>query len=52
MKFYNRTKEIAELQRIKEIAYNDHSKLTALTGRRRMGYNHPIQNQLLSLIIN
>ena len=26
MKFYNRTNEIAELQRIKEMAYNDHSK--------------------------
>lgn len=37
MKFYNRTKEIAELQRIKEMSYNDHSKLTVITGRRRIG---------------
>ena len=37
MKFYNRAKEIAELQRIREMAYTDHSKLTVLTGRRRLG---------------
>lgn len=37
MKFYNRATEIAELQRIKEMSYTDHSKLTVLTGRRRIG---------------
>lgn len=37
MKFYNRAKEIAELQRIREMAYTDHSKLTVLTSRRRIG---------------
>jgi uncharacterized protein len=46
MKFYNRTKEIAELQRIKEIAYQDHSKLTVLTGRRRIGKTSLILNAL------
>jgi len=46
MKFYNRTKEIAELQRIKEMAYNDHSKLTVLTGRRRIGKTSLILNAL------
>ena len=35
MKFYNRITEIAELQRVKDLAYNEHSKLTVLTGRRR-----------------
>lgn len=46
MRFYNRTKEIAELQRIKEMAYNDHSKLTVLTGRRRIGKTSLILNAL------
>lgn len=46
MKFYNRTKEITELQRIKEMAYNDHSKLTVITGRRRIGKTSLILNAL------
>ncbi|WP_329903749.1 ATP-binding protein [Porphyromonas pogonae] len=46
MKFYNRTKEIAELQRIKEMVYNDHSKLTVITGRRRIGKTSLILNAL------
>lgn len=46
MKFYNRTEEIAELQRIKEMAYTDHSKLTVLTGRRRIGKTSLILNAL------
>ena len=46
MKFYNRTTEIAELQRIKEMAYNDHSKLTVLTGRRRIGKTSLVLNAL------
>jgi uncharacterized protein len=46
MKFYNRTKEIADLQRIIEMSYNDHSKLTVLTGRRRIGKTSLILNAL------
>ncbi|MFI3262741.1 MAG: ATP-binding protein [Rikenellaceae bacterium] len=46
MKFYNRTKEIAELRRIKEMAYSDHSKLTVLVGRRRIGKTSLILNAL------
>jgi uncharacterized protein len=46
MKFYNRTEEMAELQRIKEMAYTDHSKLTVLTGRRRIGKTSLIFNAL------
>ncbi|MFV0553741.1 MAG: ATP-binding protein [Mangrovibacterium sp.] len=46
MKFYNRAKEIAELQRIKEMAYGDHSKLTVITGRRRIGKTSLILNAL------
>lgn len=51
MKFYNRSEEIAELQRIKELAYNDHSKLTVLTGRRRIGKTSLILNALTEEII-
>ena len=46
MKFYNRNTEIAELQRIEEMAYNDHSKLTVITGRRRIGKTSLILNAL------
>lgn len=51
MKFYNRTTEIAELQRIKEMAYNDHSKLTVITGRRRIGKTSLILNALKDDVI-
>jgi len=37
MKFYNRTSELAELQRIRNLSFNDHSRLTVVTGRRRIG---------------
>lgn len=37
MKFYNRTNELAELQRIQKLSFNDHSRLTVVTGRRRIG---------------
>lgn len=37
MKFYNREEELAQLKGIKKRAFNDHSKLTVLTGRRRVG---------------
>lgn len=46
MKFYNRTTEIADLQRLKEMSYTDHSKLTVLTGRRRIGKTSLILNAL------
>lgn len=51
MRFYNRTSEIAELQRIKEMAYNDHSKLTVITGRRRIGKTSLILNALKEDVI-
>lgn len=34
MKFYNRESEIAELLRIRELAYTRNSRMTVLTGRR------------------
>lgn len=37
MKFYDRTKELAELRRIQNLSFTDHSRLTVLTGRRRIG---------------
>lgn len=37
MRFYNREKELEELNKVKEAAFLDHSKLTVLTGRRRIG---------------
>jgi len=37
MKFYNRTSELAELRRIQNLAFSDHSRLTVVTGRRRIG---------------
>ncbi|GHT77401.1 ATPase [Spirochaetia bacterium] len=37
MQFYNRTKEIEELNRIRELAFTDHSRMTVITGRRRIG---------------
>jgi len=51
MRFYNRTSEIAELQQIKEMAYNDHSKLTVITGRRRIGKTSLILNALKEDVI-
>lgn len=37
MKFYNRTKEIKELKRIQRLAFDSYSKMTVITGRRRIG---------------
>ena len=37
MKFYNRTNELSELQRIKKLSFSEHSRMTVLTGRRRIG---------------
>ncbi len=37
MKFYNRTQELDELERIQKLSFTDHSRLTVVTGRRRIG---------------
>ena len=37
MKFYNREKELEELEKVRNLAFSEHSKLTVLTGRRRIG---------------
>lgn len=37
MKFYNRQKELERLDNTRRIAFSDHSQMTVLTGRRRVG---------------
>ncbi|MDR0877730.1 MAG: AAA family ATPase [Treponema sp.] len=37
MEFYDRTSELAELQRIRNLSFKDHSRMTVITGRRRIG---------------
>lgn len=37
MRFYNRISELAELKRIQNLSFSDHSRLTVVTGRRRIG---------------
>ncbi|MDR1938286.1 MAG: ATP-binding protein [Tannerellaceae bacterium] len=37
MKFYNRTSELAELERIRALSFKESSRLTVITGRRRIG---------------
>jgi len=37
MKFYNRSQEIAELRRIQKLCFGSHSRMTVITGRRRIG---------------
>lgn len=37
MKFYNRENELSEIKRIQALAFRDHSRLTVVTGRRRIG---------------
>lgn len=37
MRFYNRINELAELQRIQNLSFSDYSRLTVVTGRRRIG---------------
>lgn len=37
MKFYNRTSEIKELQRIQKLLFDSYSRMTVITGRQRIG---------------
>lgn len=37
MRFYNRENEIAELKRIRNLSFTHNSRMTVLTGRRRIG---------------
>ena len=46
MKFYNREKEIAELVRIKELAFSQNSRMVVLTERRHIGKTSLIKRAL------
>ena len=37
MKFYNRDKELALLEKVRRVSFSVHSQMTVLTGRRRIG---------------
>ena len=37
MKFYNREKELASLEKVRRVSFSVHSQMTVLTGRRRTG---------------
>lgn len=49
MKFYNRTSELAELQRIQNLSFSDYSRLTVVTGRRRIGKTSLIMKSVENL---
>jgi len=46
MRFYDREAELAELARIRELAFADHSRMTVITGRRRIGKTSLISKAL------
>ena len=37
MRFYDRNSELEELRRISKLSFEDHSRMTVVTGRRRIG---------------
>ncbi|WP_347394575.1 AAA family ATPase, partial [Parabacteroides leei] len=49
MKFYNRASELAELKRIQNLSFSDHSRLTVVTGRRRIGKTSLIMKSVENL---
>lgn len=55
MKFYNREKELDELEKVRQLAFSEHSMLTVLTGRRRIGKTSLIfrscENTPISLLV-
>jgi AAA+ ATPase superfamily predicted ATPase len=46
MRFYDRKSELLELQRIQKLAFEDYSKMTVITGRRRIGKTSLITHAL------
>jgi len=49
MDFYNRTGELSELKRIQGLSFNDYSRLTVVTGRRRIGKTSLIMKSIEGL---
>lgn len=49
MRFYNRISELAELSRIQNLSFTDHSRLTVVTGRRRIGKTSLIMKSVENL---
>lgn len=52
MKFYNRENELAELQRIQELSFEENSRLTVVTGRRRIGKTSLIMRAFEKLLLS
>lgn len=50
MKFYNRTLELEELNRIQKLSFEENSRLTVVTGRRRIGKTSLITKALKNQI--
>lgn len=48
MKFYNREKELEELRRIRSLSFNKNSRMTVVTGRRRIGKTSLIKRAFLN----
>ena len=48
MKFYNRTSELAELERIRNLSFRDNSRMTVVTGRRRIGKTSLVMRSVAS----
>jgi AAA+ ATPase superfamily predicted ATPase len=46
MRFYDRAAEIAEIKRIQKLSFDDHSRMTVITGRRRIGKTSLITHAL------
>ena len=46
MKFYNREREVAELQRVRDLAFTQHSRMIVVTGRRRIGKTSLVREAL------
>lgn len=47
MDFYNRTKEIAEIKRIQQLAFTQNSRMLVITGRRRVGKTSLIKEAIM-----
>ena len=42
MKFYNREKELASLEKVRQVSFSVHSQMTVLTGHMARMFSKPI----------